>query len=84
MSRSSLPEGAVAPVNTTFSPRYASVHGFSLRSGLSGVWRLQGAPTPTGPWTPFSVATLTTNGPGRYRFLLVPETASVFLRVAVE
>jgi hypothetical protein len=57
---------------------------FSLRSGLSGVWRLQGAPTPTGPWSVFPGATLTTNGPGRYRFSLSPGTSSGFLRVAVE
>jgi len=57
---------------------------FSLRSGVAGTWRLQGATSPSGPWSDVAGAILSTVSPGRFRFLHTPVPGIGFYRISIQ
>jgi hypothetical protein len=54
---------------------------FTLQAGAASTYKLLTAPQPTGTWATDTLAVLTTNSPGSYRFTTTPSGAMRFYRV---
>ena len=54
---------------------------FTLQSGSASTYKLLAAPQPTGSWSTDTLAVLTTNSPGSYRFTTTPSGNVRFYRV---
>ena len=57
--------------------------GFDLRSGVGGVWKLESASSPSGPWVEVSGATLSWESANRWDFTFPSPAASIFYRIRV-
>ncbi|MSU31266.1 MAG: hypothetical protein EXS25_01135 [Pedosphaera sp.] len=57
--------------------------GFDLRSGVGGVWKLESAASPSGPWAEVFGATLALESANRWTFTFPSPANSVFYRIRV-